>query len=187
MIFYILVLLFLMIPSSITYAENVTAPSVVYPPAPTQANTVDMASYLGIAGAIITYIVSKMNDKKAAGERGELLDGGLAIANVANQMVNSLKETDYSDQDQARLFNYLIVQLNKVPAFNEVLNEKLKTSDTDLLINNKSILQASQDNLNQIIRDNKQYYENLMPSRNDTCDNRLVRSVSRAEKMTSKN
>ena len=55
-----------------------------------------------------------------------------------------------------------------------------------MLLNNKSILQASQDNLNQIIRDNKQYYENLMPSTNDTCDNRLVRAVRRADKMASK-
>jgi hypothetical protein len=140
-----------------------------------------------MVGAGLTFIISRMNDQKAKGRSNELLDGGLAIANVANKFVNSLKETDYGNQDQARLFNYLVLQLNKVPAFSEVLNEKIKTSDTDLLMNNKSIVQASQDCLNQIIRDNKQYYENLIPSSNDTCDNRLVRAVSRADKMASRN
>ena len=140
-----------------------------------------------MVGAGLTFLISRMNDQKAKGKTNELFDGGLAIANVANKFVNSLKETDYGDQDSARLFNYLVLQLNKVPQFQEILNEKIKTTDTDLLINNKSILQASQDNLNQIIRDNKQYYENLIPSSNDVCDNRLVRAVSRADKMTTKN
>ena len=170
--------------------SNVTAPDIrpVYAPTtinPTASPT-DITGILALVGAGLTFLISRMNDQKAKGKTNELFDGGLAIANVANKFVNSLKETDYSSQDSARLFNYLVIQLAKNPANAEVLNEKIKTSDMDLLLNNKSILQASQDNLNQIIRDNKQYYENLIPSSNDTCDNRLVRAVSRADKMASK-
>lgn len=160
---------------------------VLQPQSVTQVGP-DITGVLAMVGAGLTFFISRMNDRKAQGETGKLLDGGLAIANVANRFVNSLKETDYSDQDSARLFHHLVLQLNKVPELNAVLNEKIKTGDdTDLLVNDKSILQASQDNMNDIVRDNKQYYENLIPGPDDTCDNRLVRAVSHAVKMTSRN
>lgn len=180
----------------VTYAQNLTTPilqtgSPIYYPQPTTVNTaaspLDMTAILALVGTGLNFLIGRMNDKKASGERNNLLDGGLTIANIMNKAVNSLKETDYGNQDQARLFNTLVQQLNKVPAFKDALNEKLETSDTDLLLHNKSIVEASQENLNQIIRDNKEYYENLVPTSYDTCDNRLIRAVSRADKMTSKN
>ena len=66
-------------------------------------------------GAGLTFLISRMNDQKAKGKTNELFDGGLAIANVANKFVNSLKETDYSSQDSARLFNYLVLSAGKEP------------------------------------------------------------------------
>ncbi len=169
----------------------VPSPNIIYPQQPAVVNQstspYDMTGILALTGTALTFLIGRMNEKKASGERNNLLDGGLTIANIVNKAVNSLKETDYGDQDQARLFNNLVQQLNKVPEFQKVLNEKIETNDTDLLLNNKSIIEAAQDNLNQIIRDNKQYYENLVPTAYDTCDNRLIRAVSRADKMTSKN
>ena len=193
-IFLLLSLLVVGLVTNFSYADNVTTitPPVIYtPPTPAvvnqSASPYDMTGILALVGTALTFLISRMNDKKSTGERNSLLDGGLTIANIVNKAVNSLKETDYGDQDQARLFNNLVQQLNKVPEIQNVLNEKIETNDTDLLLNNKSILEASQDNLNQIIKDNKQYYENLVPTAYDTCDNRLIRAVSRADKMTSKN
>lgn len=200
---------------NVTYAQNLSTPvlqtgSPVYyypqPPAPYTATTAtnvgnfDITSIIGIVGAAIAYLSSKQGDKKAADERDELRkkleqkdkelketqQGALMIANVTNKAVQSLKETDYGDQDFARIFYTMINQLSKLDIIKPVLTEKIKTNDTDLLINNKSIVEIATQHLEEMIRDNHQYYNKMQPDLNDTCDNRIIRTISEANKMVTK-
>lgn len=178
------------------------SPNIIYPqqPAYPTSGGFDIASILGIVGAAIAYLNSKQGDKKAADEREKLkgeLDqkdrelretqqGALMVAQVANKLAQSLKETDYGDQDFARIFYTMINQLSKLDVIKPVLTEKIKTNDTDLLINNKSIVDIATEHLEQMLRDNNEYYNKMGPTLNDTCENRIIRSVSLADKMTTK-
>ncbi len=201
----------LLIPFDMAFAQTNTTtvvppPNIVYPQQPVPAtayptsNGFDIASILGIVGAAIAYLNSKQGDKKGADEREKLKDeldqkdrelretqqGALMIAQVANKLAQSLKETDFGDQDFARIFYTMINQLSKLDTIKPILTEKIKTNDTDLLINNKSIVDIATEHLEQMLRDNNEYYNKLRPTMNDTCENRIIRSVSMADKMTTK-
>jgi hypothetical protein len=206
-----MVTILIMVPFNMAFAQTnettttVVPPNIIYPQQqPTTAyptsSGFDIASILGIVGAAIAYLNSKQGDKKAADEREKLKDeldqkdrelketqqGALMIAQVANKLAQSLKDTDYGDQDFARIFYTMINQLSKLDVIKPVLTEKIKTNDTDLLINNKSIIEIATEHLEQMLRDNNEYYSKMGPTLNDTCENRIIRSVSLADKMTTK-
>lgn len=106
---------------------------------------------------------------------------------VTSQTVESVKGTDYTDEDIMRIFVATLDKLDKVGIVKQVLDEKMKTTPEDLLMNNKSVKEAAENLLGQIIGDNQAYYTNLPASSDDTCDNRYLRNLSRANKMTRKN
>jgi hypothetical protein len=117
-------------------------------------------------------------------ENTKLREGLNRSAEVQTQTVTSIRGTDYTDQDIMSIFCALLDQLKKVGVTKEVIEEKLKTTPTDLILNNRSIYDASQQLLTQIISDNNEYYKNLTPTPDDTCANQYVRSLSMANKMT---
>jgi len=178
--------------------QPVIQPGVVTP-APTVAG-VDAASIVGIAGAIFAIINAKKDNKKQDEERHRLeqelkekekeLDqvnnGALMLAKISNQMAMSLKATDKGDERFARIFYLFVTQLAKNEILKPVLTEKIKTTDTDLFVNNKSIVEIAQNNYEHMVNENKLYYENLQPTLNDTCENRIIKSISLVDKMTTR-
>src|ERR1044072_6467389 len=95
---------------------------------------------------------------------------------VQTQTVESMKGTDYTDEDIMRIFVALMDKLDKVGIVKEVINEKMKTTPEDLLLNNRSVRESAGIVLAQIIREHKEYYSNLQSSPDDTCSNQYLRN-----------
>lgn len=161
---------------------------------------IDLVAIGGIIGVAYNYLKQyqgknkqEEENKKLERELGEknrqleeITNGSLMLAKVTNQLAMSLKATDNGDERFARILYLFGAQLNKVEVFKPTLNEKIKTTDTDIFFNNKSILEIIQNNYEHTVTENKLYYENLNPTLNDVCENKIVRSISNVDKMTTR-
>lgn len=157
-----------------------SAPPVIQNQVPSTGNSV-VDSLMGAALTLIPvgYALYKQRQNTT-----EITQGLNKSTQVQTQTVESIKGTDYTDEDIMRVFVATLDQLGKIEGANALLDEKLKTNPQDLLMNNKSVREAANNLLTQIISDNQAYYRDINTSSDDTCKNNYVRNLSMANKMT---
>lgn len=157
-----------------------SAPPVIQNQVPSTGNSV-VDSLMGAALTLIPvgYALYKQRQNTT-----EITQGLNKSTQVQTQTVESIKGTDYTDEDIMRVFVATLDQLGKIEGANALLDEKLKTNPQDLLMNNKSVREAANNLLTQIISDNQAYYHDINTSSDDTCKNNYVRNLSMANKMT---
>lgn len=175
----------------------VTQPSTILPvqQVPVVTNTAQQSSTIPttgntavdtMLGALITLVPFGYAFFKQRQTTTEISQGLNKSAQVQTQTVESMKSTDYTDEDIMKIFVATLDQLSKVGVVQQVLNEKMKSTPEDLLMNNKTVKEAAENLLTQIISDNLDYYRNLGSSPDDTCSNQYLRKLSLANKMTKK-